>query len=475
MKFSLSLFTLLVIPLTGFADVRPILRETIESLKTENCVEKMGHVDAVLASLKSSDYQAELKGQGPENLSVELWDFKIKVHTLLREFHHKGSLTRDCANAYRGALRAIRYVEDLVQEHQYRLGGVEFPKSAFVAGNPHVKRAPKFKNFDMVKDLKSGDVILTRGNAYTSAAIASLGEFDTQFSHMSLVYIDPDKKAWTVEAHIEVGSFVRPLEDHIKDNNYRTMLFRFDDEKLAAKAAEMMFVKVRDASKKSGNILYDFGFDMKENQKLFCSEIVSYGFSLASESKLQIPLFTSRLMLRKPSFVKNLGITTDESFIPADIEVDPRFQIIAEWRDAARVQDNHEKDAILHAMFDWADEFDYRMIQGSSKTSRLYRNVVWPLRRVPVLKRYFKDKLPINMSRTLIGYFGVLESTAELLQKELKAANEKAIAARALPLLREESHKILDDFRINDAALKKPKMHQMYRPLDPKEMRESKD
>jgi hypothetical protein len=472
MKFGLALLTLLSLSMSVWADVRPILKETIETLKFDNCTEKMGHVDAVLASLKPSDYQSELKQSGPELLGVELWDFKIKVHTLLREFHQKGSLARDCANAYRGALRAIRYVEDLVQEHQYRINGGEFPSNAFVAGNLHVKRAPKFKDFDMIKDLKSGDVILTRGNAYTSAAIASLGEFDTQFSHMSLVYIDADKKVWTVEAHIEVGSFVRPIEDHIKDNNFRTMIFRFDDEKLAAKAAELMFIKVRDASKKTGNILYDFGFDMKENNSLFCSEIVSYGFSLASDSKLQIPLYTSRLMLRKPSFVKNLGITEDESFIPADIEVDPRFQIIAEWRDAARVQDNHEKDAILHAMFEWADEFDYRMIQGSSKTSRLYRNVVWPLRRVPILKRYFKDKLPINMSRALIGYFGVLESTAEMLHKELKAANGKAITARSLPLLREESHKVLDDLRINDAAQRKPKMHQMYRPLDPKEMKD---
>jgi hypothetical protein len=472
MKFSFALLTLFSVSMNAWADVRPILKETIEALKFDNCTEKMSHVDAVLASLKPSDYQTELKGSGPEGLGVELWDFKIKVHTLLREFYQKGSLTRDCANAYRGALRAIRYVEDLAQEHQYRIIGGEFPSNAFVAGNLHVKRAPKFKDFDMIKDLKSGDVILTRGNAYTSAAIASLGEFDTQFSHMSLVYIDADKKVWTVEAHIEVGSFVRPIEDHIKDNNFRTMIFRFDDEKLAAKAAELMFIKVRDASKKTGNILYDFGFDMKENNSLFCSEIVSYGFSLASDSKLQIPLYTSRLMLRKPSFVKNLGITEDESFIPADIEVDPRFQIIAEWRDAARVQDNHEKDAILHAMFEWADEFDYRMIQGSSKTSRLYRNVVWPLRRVPILKRYFKDKLPINMSRTLIGYFGVLESTAEMLQKELKVANGKAISTRSLPLLREESHKVLDDFRINDAAQRKPKMHQMYRPLDPKEMKD---
>ena len=470
MRKQILVFLTLLLSVSSYADVRPLLKETIESLKIENCTQKMRHVDAIFSALKPQDYKEELKLSGPENLSIELWDFKVKVHSLLRKFSHQGELTRDCANAYRGALRAIRYSEDLVQEHQYRNNpsGVEFPTSAFVAGNIHVKRSPQFSNFDMLKDLKNGDVILTRGNAYTSAAIASLGEFDTQFSHMSLVYVDPDKKIWTVEAHIEVGSFVRPIEDHIKDNNYRTMIFRFDDEKIAAKAAEMMFVKVRDASKKSGNILYDFGFDMQNNEKLFCSEIISYGFSMASENKIQVPKFTSRLMLRKPSFVKNLGITEDESFIPADIEVDPRFQIVAEWRDAARVQDNHEKDAILHAMFDWADEFEYRMIQGSSRTSRLYRNVVWPLRRVPFLKKYFKDKLPINMSRSLIGYFGVLESTAELLHEELKGANQKAIHSRSLPLLRDESYKVLDDYRINDAALRKPKMHQMYRPVEGK-------
>ena len=51
---------------------------------------------------------------------------------------------------------------------------------------------------------------------------------------MSVVYIDPKGKVFTVEAHIEVGSFVRTLSEHIADKNARTMLFRFDDENLAA-------------------------------------------------------------------------------------------------------------------------------------------------------------------------------------------------------------------------------------------------
>jgi hypothetical protein len=453
------------------SDIRPLLRDVMENLRVSNCVEKMEKVEKVFVKLKPSDYQRELEAQKAEMLSKEIWDFKLKVHDQLRSFHRSDRLKRDCANAYRGALRAVRFTEDLVHEFQLRnnIDKLDFPTTAFADNNPHVKLNPKFEDFNLKTDLKSGDLLLTRGNAYTSSAIASLGEFDTQFSHLSIVYVDPKGKIWTVEAHIEVGSFVRSLEEHIKDNNFRTMIFRYDDIKLAAQAAEYAFNKVKAASEsKQGNILYDFGFDMSESEKLFCSEIISHAYSHVSEGKVLVPMFQSRLLIRKESFVKDIGITTNESFIPADMEIDPRFEIIAEWRDANRINDSHEKDAVMHAMFNWVDEYGYKMKQASSGTSFMYRNVAWPLRRVPLLKRYFKDKMPLNMSRELIGYFGVLESIGELLHKELKLANDKAIKERGLPLLRHEKYNVLEEFRLKDLGSRKKPLHKMFRPEVPK-------
>ncbi len=450
-------------------DPRPLLRDVMETLQVSNCVAKMSKVEKVFAGMTPEAHLKELSAQKTTELGQEIWDFKLKVHEKLREFHRADRLERDCANAYRGALRAVRFAEDLVQEHQLRHNPEKtpFPSSAFAEGNPHVKRNPAFGNFDLKKDLKSGDVLLTRGNAYTSAAIASLGEFDTQFSHMSLVYVDPQGKIWTVEAHIEVGSFVRPLEDHIKDNNFRTMIFRYDDPVLAAKAAEFAFQKVKAASdSKRGNIFYDFGFDNEDHQQLFCSEVVTWAFKEMSKGAVKLPMWQSRLLLRKESFVRDIGITASESFVPADIEVEPRFTIIAEWRDANRINDSHEKDAVLQAMFKWAEDYDYKMQQASSRTSLIYRNVAWPLRRVPGLKKYFKDKLPINMSRELIGYFGVLESVAEFLQKELSKKNQETVKARNLPLLRDEMYYFLDELRLKDVGSKSKPMHKMYRPRD---------
>lgn len=244
------------------------------------------------------------------------------------------------------------------------------------------------------------------------------------------------------------------------------MVFRYDDQEVAHKAAEFIFNKVKKASDTTGNILYDFSFNQDDNEALFCSEVISYAYSHVTDGKLQMPMFRSRLMVRKPEFVKQLEIGAETSFIPADIEVDPRFKIVSEWRDAAKTQENLQKDAVLQAMFQWSDQYGYRMIQASSKKSLIYRNIAWPLRRVPFLKKYFRDKMPLNMSRRLIGYFGVLDSIGEYLQEKLKVEDDKAIMERGVPLLKEEKYEFLDKVRIQDLQSRKKKLHKMYRRVE---------
>lgn len=464
----IQLFLLWTISSFAFAgDIRPALQELTQSMSYENCVVNMNQIASLLDNVKTADYQDEIKKAGHETLLDELMNFKVTIHNKLRSFHLENGLEKACADAARSALRTIRTTEDYVTESYYREAkdSMPFPDNSFDDGNLHVRRNPEFSNFSLKRDLQSGDILLTRGNAYTSAAIASLGEFDTQFSHMSMVYRDPEGKLWTVEAHIEVGSFVRPLQDHIDDKNYRTMVFRYDDAEVAHKAAEYIFNKVKQASDTTGNIRYDFGFDQDDNQELFCSEIISYAYAHVTEGALQIPLYRSQLMTRKPEFVKQLEIKAEKSFIPADIEVDPRFKLISEWRDAAKTQENLQKDAVLHAMFKWSDEYGYRMIQASSKKSLLYRNIAWPLRRVPFLKRYFKDKMPLNMSRRLIGYFGVLDSIGELLQEKLKVEDNKSVETKGIPMLKDEKAQFLESIRLEDLQTRKKKLHKMYRPV----------
>ncbi len=449
----------------AFAGIRDALKSSVDALSADNCEVPARNISHVLNALVPEDYKSELKEKSHDALLAELWDFKLTILSKMKSFYTHEKLSRDCSDSLRGTLWSIRGTEDIIHDDYYRnyKDSVKFPDNTFSTGNIHVRKNPKFSQVDLKAELKSGDVILTRGNAYTSAAISNLGEFDTQFSHMSVVYRDPTGQLFTVEAHIEVGSFVRPLQDHIDDKNFRAMIYRFDNEELAAKAAEFIYQKVKRASDTTGNILYDFGFDLDENKQLFCSEIVSHALDVASEGKVKIPLFQSSLIKRKVDFVRLLELRPDMSFIPADIEVDPRFTVVSEWRDAAKVKDSLQKDAVLQSMFRWHDAFGYRLVQASSRDSLIYRNVAWPLRRVPFLKKYFVDKLPLNMSRKLIGYFGVLNAVGELLQKKLSVADDKAIAERAMPLLKQERYTFLDQVRVEDLTGKK-KLHKMYRP-----------
>jgi hypothetical protein len=447
------------------SDIRVPIKEVMVTFSGETCIEDSNKIASLFSQLKVDDLKSEIDGHNHASILKELWDFKIHLHEKMREFFARGELTTECGRAMRSSFKNIREIEDVIEDDYSRKNkDVIFPNSAFTTPNQHVRLSPKFKNFNMLKDLQSGDLILSRGNAYTSAAIANLGEFDTQFSHLSIVYKDEQGKYWTVESHIEVGSFVREIEDHIKDSNFRTMVFRFDDPLLAKTAATFAFQKVKEASETKGNIPYDFGFDMDESNTLFCSELISWAFGEVSNQEVLIPMVRNRIQLRKSSFVKDIGITAQESFVPADLEIDPRFKIIAEWRDANRVNDSLQKDAILQSMFRWVDQYGYRMRNASSKKSLFYRNIVWVLRRTPLLKTFVKEKLPLNMSRKLIGYFGVLESIGELLHEKLRKSDEEAIKTRGLPLLKAERYQLLDQVREDDLKLKRPKLHKMFRP-----------
>ncbi|MFL5785576.1 MAG: hypothetical protein ACJ76H_13250, partial [Bacteriovoracaceae bacterium] len=192
----------------AFAGLRDQLKSSVDVLSLQNCVTPASNISKVLNELGVDDVKRELKEKSHDVLLNELWDFKLTIHNKLRAFTKGNSFDRNCSDAIRGALWSIRMSEDIISDDYYRnyKDSVKFPDNSFGSDNIHVRKNPKFGNFDIKSELRSGDIILSRGNAYTSSAISNLGEFDTQFSHMSVVYKDPAGELWTVEAHIEVGA-----------------------------------------------------------------------------------------------------------------------------------------------------------------------------------------------------------------------------------------------------------------------------
>lgn len=416
------------------------------------------------------------------------YNLRQSLRAKIREFS-EGSprLTRQdpCLSAIRSALRSLRYVED------YSILTAMNPKPYDPQKDP--KAVPLLKGmrptlltttFDEIK-IRSGDLIMSRGNAYTSAAIARIGEEEAQFSHLALVYIDAppgteltleeagkDPRAYTVEAQIEIGSFYRSFEKYLQDGNARAALYRFrGSPEQAHQAAQSVFTYIKDYQNNSmakrrdtklsvnDNPPYDFKMNLNNPTEIFCAEIVTMAYRAVGT---ELPVYPTRL--KKNEMTKRMGIINEFAFAPIDIEVDPHFDQLAEWRDLRKIAATLHKDAVLSSMFDWMEKYDYTFYSTSKDIAKSL--VAWSMRQLDL---GFSERLPKNMGGGVIRMIFAMDYAGELLENELKQYDRKLQSeGQELPIFWEhKSH--LENFRQRqlDAYLKKSKesnLHKIFRP-----------
>lgn len=380
-----------------------------------------------------------------------------------------------CFKEARNVFRGLRYLEDYLIEHLEQRSNSKIAAQDYktLEGRSPFFLVNKKYNFRDHNDLKSGDVILSRGNAYTSAAIARIGDIDAQFSHLSMVYKDDDGKLHTAEAHIEIGSVSKEIQAHLNQSNARSVVLRFKgDADLAHRAAKHIYERVRNHSNTGKNIQYDFGMEYKDHSKLFCTEIVYEGYEIASNGELDIPTNKTRFNPKLLRFLKQIGIAVNESnidefltFSPGDTEFDHNFDIVAEWRNPAKMADSRQKDAVLTKMMEWMENENYYFRPSFKMGAQAYMG--FALRRVPLLNSGLRGKFPLNMKPKQLKLFVVLEDVAEVLQQELVTRE----ASLGRPMTFREMFETLDEFRkVDEEAFEKrskdAKFHRLFRRID---------
>ena len=343
-------------------------------------------------------------------------------------FSVKNNEDKACLKSAQDVFSAIRYIEDYLIEN--RMNKMVNPPNEYVSmiGNfPYFLINPKFVGeFRTIKDLKSGDVILSRGNAYSSAAIAGIAETNYQFSHLSFVYKDQEsKELFTSEAHIEIGSVVTPFQNHISEKNVRSVIFRYKDEDVAQRASKIMVQKIKKQQDLGSNIQYDFSMNYRDDSRLFCSEIISDGFKQALPESDYLPKFTSKLKKGIVSFVKAIGVPVTSKnianydiFAPGDIQFDPHFDLVAEWRNPKKMEESRFKDYILTKMFERMENEGYK-IDPSIKMDAESKGL-WLLRRTPLVKQFLEKKFALNMNTLQIELFIALDKIGRLIYHNLE-------------------------------------------------------
>jgi hypothetical protein len=203
----------------------------------------------------------------------------------------------------------------------------------------------------------SGDILLSRGGAPTSALIARGSDFANTFSHAALAHVDPETGVATVvESLIETGSVLTTAEEYLANKKHKILVLRLrpdhpalrDDPMLPHRAATRMLERLRDA-----HVPYDFAMEWSDDSAMFCSEVVHHAYRWEG-----VDLWPIRSAMTSPGLVRWLsamGVREFETLVPSDLEYDAQLRAVAEWRDADALMEYRLDNAITDALLEEAD------------------------------------------------------------------------------------------------------------------------
>jgi len=205
--------------------------------------------------------------------------------------------------------------------------------------------------------IHSGDVLVSRGGAPTSALIARGNDFPGNFSHIALAHVHEKTRAISViEAHIEKGVVVSSFADYLADKKLRVMALRLrsdlpqlmTDPALPHKAASFAFQQAT-----TRHIPYDFAMDYHDHSKQFCSEVASAAYE---QCGVKLWMGISHISSRGVTlWLAAFGVKHFATQEPSDLEYDPQIRVVAEWRDPGALFQDHADNAVIDAMLEHAD------------------------------------------------------------------------------------------------------------------------
>lgn len=205
--------------------------------------------------------------------------------------------------------------------------------------------------------IHSGDILVSRGGAPTSALIARGNDFPGNFSHVALVHVDAaTSRVSVIEAHIERGVAISTVEQYLQDQKLRILALRLRAD-LPAIARNPMLpheaaTLALDRAQRE-HIPYDFTMDFKDHSEIFCSEVASAVYDQAG-----VTLWMGLSTLSSPglcSWLSAFGVRHSVTQEPSDLEYDPQLRVVAEWRDPETLFKDRLDNAVVDVLLEGAE------------------------------------------------------------------------------------------------------------------------
>ena len=162
------------------AELGRAVQEEVTSSK--QCYVGLSSYYQTLFKMTSEDVNwSTLTDQAIDETIKTSFNTRLVIKEKLKKLEIESEMDYKCLDSVKNIFRALRYVEDYLIEIKAFNNGDNKKNFVNLKGDEPYFLVNKAFEFKSHEDLKSGDVILTRGNAYTSAAIARIGKNDMQF------------------------------------------------------------------------------------------------------------------------------------------------------------------------------------------------------------------------------------------------------------------------------------------------------
>lgn len=422
---------------------------TSSSFDQNSCAATLTGLQQNLRNIDWNAYTNEdLKSHAAGTMNL-FWQLRLGIHRQL------ANVGKECVLLARDVFHRLRDGEDYLGDFAYSAQALDpatldFQKQAV----PILDREaypPYFVRPDLDEakfKFQSGDLMLARGVSFISAIISQISDNRSHFSHV--VFVDINEKtqtAGTIESYVGSGVKHYDMDFALKNENARLLVLRPKSHVLGQKAASFANKAVAE------KIRYDYSMNFTDYSTMSCVELAVYAYDKASQGQVKIPVYPALLNLNNQDFLSKMNLKQGSIITPDDLETDPNFELVLDWKDYRLVRDSRHKDAILSELMRWMSELHYNF--HDTLKSKAAKYIVQPSRRTPLwpLVRFVTGAPNIDkeIPAKTLGVMTVLNGVAEDLLGELRKQDETYMQKHHRPMTNQQLRETLEKIRLADA------------------------
>lgn len=390
---------------------------------------------------ESRDFRSQSETEG-QNIINALTDLRVQVRK------ESGKLSSECAQATKELFAAARALQDLAGIYFFKDAQIESENANFKTQPIPLWQNDSYRSFFGEQngvDFQSGDIMITKGVSLVSSTISSLPKPQSLYSHIVFVHKDKiSQETKSLESYIGLGVIQFDINSALRNENARIQVLRLKNADLAQRADEYIYSRISRSS-----IPYDYELDFNDNSKLSCEEIAYDAFRTVSNGNLIIPMHPASIERKDADFLQAIGLKNGELMAPADMELDPRFDVVYDWTDYRLMRDSWRKDATMSEMFRWMDQLNYKFVSGFGNVGIYGLNF---LRQIPGIGYPFNKMMGTTADVPDSAVFAMnnIKKVAPVLIRELAKADAHQFKVTGMWMSQRELRDFLERFRKAD-------------------------